>query len=301
MAYTLDGLIVIGISSTALFDLSEEIKVYNKRGMKAYIDYQIKHENDVLKPGTGFRLIKALLKINDLLEEDRRIEVILMTKNPSEVCLRLFNSIDYYHLDINRAVFTNGHAIEPYFKALKMDLFLSKHQQDVQHALNHDIASAFVYDFQNEDFEDMNEIRIAFDGDAVIFSDESEKIYQDGGLEAFSRHEYENRYNPLKEGPFTQFIKTIGELQIECQKLKYPIYTALVTSRSHPSIERVARTLRLWNIKIDEVFYLGGLEKTEILKAFHPQIFFDDQEVHVRRACLEVPSAQVFNKKKEKN
>jgi len=266
MAYELKELIVIGISSSALFDLKDENKIYDKKGLQAYIDYQIKHENKVLKPGTGFKLIKALLRINELMKT-RKIEVILMSKNPSEASLRIFNSIDYYGLDIKRAIFTSGYSLTPYFRALKIDLFLSSNRKDVLSAMNADIASALVFDFNNHRDQEINEIRIAFDGDAVLFSNDSELIYQEKGLEAFSNHEKENRLVLLKEGPFASFIKMIHKLQIECKMINYPIFTSLVTSRSYPAHERVLRTLRSWDISIDEVFFLGGIEKSEILKA----------------------------------
>ena len=294
MALKLDDKLVIGISSRALFDLEEENKIFEEQGLKAYSDYQIQHENDPLLPGTAFPLIKALQQLNK--DGKYLTEVIIMSKNSADTSLRIFNSIEHYGLDISRAALVGGGTIFPYLDAFKTDLFLSANENDVQEAINANIASGIICSHNslpiNPD-EKIEQIRIAFDGDAVIFSDESEKIYQEKGLQAFAEHEHNNAQKPLPEGPFAKLLKTLSYIQNEYPENQSPIKTALVTARNAPAHERVIRTLRAWNVRIDEAFFLGGIEKSEILKAFGANIFFDDQTVHTEPASKYVPSARV--------
>ena len=285
MALKLDDKLVIGISSRALFDLEEENKIFEEQGLKAYSDYQIQHENDPLLPGTAFPLIKALQQLNK--DGKYLTEIIIMSKNSADTSLRIFNSIEHYGLDISRAALVGGGPIFPYLDAFKTDLFLSANENDVQEAINANIASGIICSHNslpiNPD-EKIEQIRIAFDGDAVIFSDESEKIYQEKGLQAFAEHEHNNAQKPLPEGPFAKLLKTLSYIQNEYPENQSPIKTALVTARNAPAHERVIRTLRAWNVRIDEAFFLGGIEKSEILKAFGANIFFDDQTVHTEPA-----------------
>lgn len=294
MALTLDDKLVIGVSSRALFDLEEENRIFEEQGLEAYSRYQTEHENDILKPGTAFPLVKALQKLN---ADGRYLtEIIIMSKNSSDTSLRIFNSIEHYGLDISRAALVGGASIAPYLGAFKTDLFLSANESDVQEAINANIASGIICDHSNLPInpdDEIPQIRIAFDGDAVIFSDESEKIFQAEGLEAFALHEQENAKNPLPEGPFAKLLKTLSLIQQQFPKDKMPIRTALVTARNAPAHERVIRTLRAWNVRIDEVFFLGGVKKSEVLKAFNANIFFDDQAVHTDPASKLVPSARV--------
>ena len=294
MALTLDDKLVIGVSSRALFDLEEENRIFEEQGLEAYSRYQTEHENDILKPGTAFPLVKALQKLN---ADGRYLtEIIIMSKNSSDTSLRIFNSIEHYGLDISRAALVGGASIAPYLGAFKTDLFLSANESDVQEAINANIASGIICDHSNLPInpdDEIPQIRIAFDGDAVIFSDESEKIFQSEGLEAFALHEQENANNPLPEGPFAKLLKTLSLIQQQFPKDKMPIRTALVTARNAPAHERVIRTLRAWNVRIDEVFFLGGVKKSEVLKAFNANIFFDDQAVHTDPASKLVPSARV--------
>jgi 5'-nucleotidase len=295
MALTLDDKLVVGISSRALFDLEEENRIYEEKGLKAYSDYQIEHENDILKPGTAFPLIKALHNLN--CENKHMTEIIIMSKNSADTSLRIFNSIKHYGLDISRAALVGGKSITPYLNPFKTDLFLSANEDDVQEAINAGIAAGIICSHANLPInpnEETPQIRIAFDGDAVIFSDESEKIYKEKGLEAFAKHEEENAKKPLPEGPFAKLLKTISLIQNQFNDSdKMPIRTALVTARNTPAHERVIRTLRAWDVRIDEAFFLGGIEKTEILKSFGANIFFDDQSVHTDKASRLVPSARV--------
>ena len=294
MALKLDDKLVIGISSRALFDLEEENKIFEEQGLKAYSDYQIQHENDPLLPGTAFPLIKALQQLNK--DGKYLTEIIIMSKNSADTSLRIFNSIEHYGLDISRAALVGGGPIFPYLDAFKTDLFLSANENDVQEAINANIASGIICSHNslpiNPD-EKIEQIRIAFDGDAVIFSDESEKIYQEKGLQAFAEHEHNNAQKPLPEGPFAKLLKTLSYIQNEYPENQSPIKTALVSARNAPAHERVIRTLRAWNVRIDEAFFLGGIEKSEILKAFGANIFFDDQTVHTEPASKYVPSARV--------
>lgn len=294
MAYTLDNKLVVGISSRALFDLEEENKIYENEGLKAYLDYQVAHENDILKPGTAFPLIKALHKLN--AEDKSLVEIIVMSRNSADTSLRIFNSIEYYGLDVTRAALVSGAQIVPYLNAFHTDLFLSANEEDVQEAINANIAAGIICshtDLAIDPEQDIEEIRIAFDGDAVIFSDESEKIYKAHGLEAFEEHEHLNAQKLLPEGPFAKLLKTISFIQQGFEGEHVPIRTALVTSRNAPAHERVIRTLRAWNIRIDEAFFMGGIEKTDVLKAFGAHIFFDDQKVHTDLAAKKVPAARV--------
>ena len=294
MALKLDDKLVVGISSRALFDLEEENAIFENEGLKAYSEYQLSHENDILKPGTAFPLIKALHNLN--AEGKYLTEIIVMSKNSADTSLRIFNSIEHYGLNISRAALVSGAPIAPYLDAFRTDLFLAASEKDGQDAINAGIAAGIICshsDLPINPTREIKEIRIAFDGDAVIFSDESEKIYNTEGLEAFAKHEHLNAQKPLPEGPFAKLLKTISVIQQKFPGDTAPIRTALVTARNAPAHERVIRTLRAWDIRIDEAFFLGGIEKSEVLKAFGANIFFDDQTVHTDSAAKLVPAARV--------
>ena len=298
MAYDLSDYLVIGISSRALFDLSKENEIYENSGLEAYCKYQLEHENDVLKPGTGFALIKSMLRINQIDEATRRTEVVIISRNSADTSLRISNSIDYYGLDVTRAAFTGGEPVAKYLNAFEVDLFLSATEEDVQAAVESNVASGLIYDEPSANPQNpLEQIRIAFDGDAVLFSEESEMIYQKQGLEAFIEHEKLNAEKPLPEGPFAKLLKTLSYLQFDLnsgnQKSVAPIRTALVTARNSPAHERVIRTLRTWNVRIDETFFLGGVSKDKVLASFSPHIFFDDQHQHCDAAAKLVPTARV--------
>ena len=300
MAMSLDNKLVVGISSRALFDLEAENKIYEEQGLQAYLEYQIAHEKEILKPGTAFPLIKALHKLNDGGEQ--MVEIIIMSKNSADTSLRIFNSIEHYGLGITRAALVGGNQIAPYLTAFKADLFLSANEQDVQEAINAGIAAGLICSHETLDIsadEEIDQIRIAFDGDAVIFSDESEWIYKQEGLSAFEEHERLNAKNPLPAGPFAKLLTTISRVQKQLDAENMPIRTALVTARNAPAHERVIRTLIAWNVRIDEAFFLGGLQKSEVLKAFGAHIFFDDQAVHTEPASKLVPAARVPYKTKK--
>ncbi len=295
MTVCLHNRLVIGVSSRALFNLTKENEIFEKEGVDAYCRYQVEHEEEILKPGPGFALIKALLKLNLLSGSKDRVEVIIMSQNSPDTSLRVFNAIAHYGLNISRAVLASGASLAPYLEAFKTDLFLSADEADVQSAIDSGIAAGMIYCDGVQEYrqEELSQIRIAFDGDAVLFSDESEQIFRREGLAAFEDNEWRNACNPLPAGPFAQFLKIISDLQKEFPIEQVPIRTALVTARSAPAHERVIRTLRAWNVRIDEAFFLGGIAKKEILKAFGANIFFDDQEAHTISAAQFVPAARV--------
>lgn len=296
MAYCLDNRLVIGVSSRALFDLTVENEIFKSEGVEAYCRYQVEHEKELLKPGNGFRLIKSLLAINELPGQEGRVEVIIMSHNSPDTSLRVFHSIAHYGLNISRAVLASGASLTPYLQAFQTDLYLSADEEDVQSAINCGIAAGIICDETIQTYDEdskASQIRVAFDGDAVLFSDESERIFMDKGLEAFEENERRLADHPMKAGPFAKFLKTLSDIQREFPAEQAPIRTALVTARSAPAHERVIRTLRAWNVRIDEAFFLGGITKRDVLKAFGAHIFFDDQAVHTKSAAEVVPAARV--------
>lgn len=295
MSYDLTEPLVIGISSRALFNLEHENHIFEKQGLDAYEEYQVTHENDILQKGAAFQLVKAFLSLNQL-QEKRLVEVIVMSRNSPNTSLRIFNSIEDYGLDISRAALTGGAEIAPYLKAFKTDLFLSAHGPDVQQAINNDVAAGMILTgtSHTNSKTKIEQIRIAFDGDAVLFASESERIYQHSGIQAFMEHEQEKADIPLRKGPFANFLMTIAHIQSMFGNTTIPpIRTALVTSRNAPAHERAVKTLRYWNVHIDEAFFLGGVSKRDVLSAFGAHIFFDDQHVHADPASEVVPSAVV--------
>lgn len=282
--------LVVAISSRALFDLEESHRVYEEQGLEAYADYQISHEGDVLKTGEAFSLVKKLLKVNEWLQQNE-VEVVLLSRNSADTGLRIFNSIEHYGLPIKRAAFCGGSSPYRYASAFGCHLFLSGHREDVSEALNNGIAAAQLLS-SNQSEKDDEEIRFAFDGDAVLFSDESEQVFKDKGLEFFDRSEKAAAGKPLNVGPFKPFLSALHDLQNNFGS-DSPIKTALVTARGAPAHERVIRTLRHWQIRLDESIFLGGRSKGEFLKAFGADIFFDDQEKHCTSASEHVATGHV--------
>ncbi|WP_251359662.1 5'-nucleotidase [Kangiella sp. TOML190] len=283
--------LVIAISSTALFNLADSHRVYLEKGVTSYAQYQIDHEDELLKPGAAFGLVKKLLALNEATNTQPRVEVILLSRNSADTGLRVFNSIENHQLQITRAAFTSGNSPYQYASAFNAHLFLSTNPVDVKQALDNGIAAATIVAPITES-EHSSEIRFAFDGDAVLFSDEAEKIYQQSGLEEFTKHEKASAQKPLEGGPFKNFLAALHKIQKDYGE-DCPIRTALVTARSAPAHERVIRTLRYWNIRIDEALFLGGMDKTPFLKAFAADVFFDDQEGHIERARDHIASAHV--------
>lgn len=297
-----DTQLILAISSRALFDLSASNQVFEKEGLEAYRRYQIAHEDEVLEPGEGFSFIKKLLNINNLLNKPR-VEVVLLSRNSADTGLRIFNSIAAHELNITRAAFCGGGSPYQYIQAFACDLFLSTHAEDVANALEHGIAAARLIPRQasvsgapaaaRARAALASELRLAFDGDSVLFSDEAERIYQTQGLDAFASAEAARASRPLEGGPFQGFLHALHMLQQEFPEDSCPIRTALVTARSAPAHERVIRTLRAWDIRLDESLFLGGLEKTAFLQAFGADVFFDDQTQNCERAADVVTAGHV--------
>ncbi|MEA3552936.1 MAG: 5'-nucleotidase [Campylobacterota bacterium] len=300
MGYNLKDKLVIGVSSRALFDLEEENKIFEQNGLDEYYKYQLENENEPLNKGTGYRLITNLLKINQhFKDEEKQVEVIILSKNNAGTSLRITNAINEHKLDIVRSAWTSGNDISSYLKAFKVDLFLSASDDDVINAIQNGIASAKILPSTDEVHNSLgDQVRIAFDGDAVLFSEESELVYKKDGLDAFIKHEQDNKDNPLEKGVFAKLLLTIANIQDKFKdspSTPTPIRTALVTARSAPTHERVIKTLNVWGVRIDEAFFLGGSDKYEILEAFGADIFFDDQDVHLEKSVSVVPSAKVIH------
>lgn len=235
MAYDLSDKLVVAISSRALFDLEHENQIFENNGIEAYTRYQIEHENTVLPKGTAFPLVEALLSLNEKFEEPI-VEVIILSSNSPETGLRVFNSISEYGLDIVRAAFTGGEAKHPYLEAFNIDLFLSRNEKEVQDAIDQGVAAALVYDAPRDYHPNQKEIRIAFDADAVVFSDESELIYKQEGLEAFYENENANAENAMNEGPFAKLLKTLSKIKEKDDSL---LKIAIVTARNSPRLINV--------------------------------------------------------------
>lgn len=304
MAQSFENSLVIAISSRALFDMTESHAVYTEQGIDAYCQYQIDHENEPLAPGVAFPMVKKFLALNDTADvgdtsnhkesENNRaeqyVEIVLLSKNSADTGLRVFNSIKHHALSITRAAFAGGQSPYRYIRPFGADLFLSADPIDVRDALDAGYAAATILPSQTDN-RDSDKLKIAFDGDAVLFSDEAEQVYQNDGLVAFSENEKQAANQPLPGGPFKNVLAALHRIQQDHPQS--PIRTALITARSAPAHERVIKTLRAWNIRIDESLFLGGMDKGEFLSTFEADIFFDDQLTHCNSARQHVPTGHV--------
>jgi 5'-nucleotidase len=291
MAVTLDGQLVVAISSRALFDLEEENRVFEQSDDRAYMKLQLERLEEPAKPGVAFSLVRKLLAFNDA--NNRRVEVVMLSRNDPVSGMRVFRSAQHYGLPIQRGSFTRGEPPWRYLKPLNANLFLSAHLSDVRAALDAGVPAAQVYPSSvHASEEHPHEVRIAFDGDAVLFSDEAERVYQAEGLSAFQQHEKDHAAQPLLAGPFKPLLAALHRLQQEGTPAMR-IRTALVTARSAPAHERAIRTLMDWNVEVDEALFLGGLEKGPFLREFGPDFFFDDQTGHIESAARHVPAGHV--------
>ncbi len=284
--------LIVAISSRALFNLDDAHRVFKEEGLEAYSRYQIDNEQTPLEPGTAFGVVKKLLALNNRLDEPLGVEVVLLSRNSADTGLRVFNSIEHYQLPITRAAFCGGESPWRYIHAFGCQLFLSAEPQDVRMALENNVAAATLVSRNRSDSEG-EQLRFAFDGDAVLFSDEAERVFKTEGLEAFTASERAARHEPLQGGPFKSFLAALQKLQQAFPASEAPIRTALVTARSAPAHERVIRTLRAWDIRIDESIFLGGLKKTDFLRAYRADVFFDDQETHCDLAAEHVTTGHV--------
>jgi 5'-nucleotidase len=295
MATNLNGQLVVAISSRALFDFEQENEVFEQGDDRAYMDLQLAKLDEPAKPGVAFSLVQKLLAFNsgDIDGKNKRVEVVILSRNDPVSGMRVFRSAQHYGLNVQRGTFTRGQPPWRYLKPLHANLFLSTHLSDVRAALEAGVPAAQVYpQSTHASSAHPNEVRIAFDGDAVLFSDEAERVFQEQGLSAFQQHEKDNANLPLSGGPFKPLLEALHRLQQEGTPTMR-LRTALVTARSAPAHERAIRTLMNWNIEVDEAMFLGGLAKGEFLREFEPDFFFDDQTGHVNSAAMHVPSGHV--------
>jgi 5'-nucleotidase len=290
MPTSLEGQFVVAISSRALFDFEEENLHFETTDDRAYMRLQLERLDLAAKPGVAFSLVQKLLAFN---ESAPRVEVVILSRNDPVSGMRVFRSAQHYGLPIQRGVFTRGESPWRYLRPLNAHLFLSTNEADVRSALATEVPAARVYPHSARASDrHPHEVRIAFDGDAVLFSDEAEQVFRHAGLDAFQAHERDHSTTPLAAGPFKPLLLALQRLQQEpAQGMR--IRTALVTARSSPAHERAIRTLMDWNIEVDEAMFLGGLPKGEFLREFEPDFFFDDQTGHVASAAAHVPSGHV--------
>ncbi len=297
MAASLEGQLVVAISSRALFDFEQENEVFEQRDDRAYMQLQLARLDQPAKPGVAFSLVKKLLAFNQTAPDgaapQQLVEVVILSRNDPVSGMRVFRSAQHYGLPIQRGTFTRGQPPWRYLKPLHANLFLSTHLSDVRAALDAGVPAAQVYPHSARASEaHPNEVRIAFDGDAVLFSDEAEQVFQRDGLSAFQQHEKDKAGLPLLAGPFKPLLSALQRLQQQGTPAMR-IRTALVTARSAPAHERAIRTLMDWHVEVDEAMFLGGLPKGEFLREFEPDFFFDDQTGHIESAAQHVPAGHV--------
>ena len=307
MAFNLENTLVIGISATALFDLTKEDKLFKdeyKKHPESAIDIYRKHmfesEDIPLEEGIGFPLVKSLLNLNRYQKKDEAplVEVVVMSRNSPDTGVRVLNTIRELDLNITRSAFTAGESSADYLEAFDVDLFLTTNENDAQKVIDNGVCASAVLSTPPEykcDIPD-EQVRIAFDGDAVLFDESSELVYKEEGMAAFHEMEEKSQNIPMSEGPFAAFLKKLAKLQERLpMKMEFsPVRIAIVTARNAPSDLRVIKTLRHWGVYVDEAFFLGGIEKSKILQSFKAHIFFDDQDVHLKQSSLVVPSGKVL-------
>ena len=291
MPYSLDDKLVVGVSTRALFDLSDAHDVFRTQGVAAYTQYQIEHQRVPLAPGTGLPLVRGLLAINERLGEPL-VEVVIISRNSADTGLRARHTIKALGLPITRAAFTRGRPVADYLAAFSCDLFLSAEDEDVHRALAAGFAAGKILPVPATEAAD-GEVRVAFDGDAVLFGPASEELFQREGLDAFQAHEAARAEEPMEAGPFLPFLRALCRIQERFPPEACPVRTALITARDAVSHERVVHTLHALGVRIDECFFLGGVRKAPVVKAFRPHIFFDDQLAHAGPASEVAPAAQV--------
>jgi 5'-nucleotidase len=284
--------LVVAISSRALFDFEEENKVFETADDREYMRLQLERLDSPAKPGVAYPLVRKLEAFN--ADGVQRVQVAILSRNDPVSGLRVFRSVESASLGIERGVFTRGRAPFSYLRPLKANLFLSANAEDVRGALDAGFPAAMVYTHSQVTDSHPDEVRIAFDGDAVLFADEAERVFREHGLDAFQKHEADHASRPLPPGPFKPLLEALHRLQrVDQGSVKMRLRTALVTARSTPAHERAIRTLMDWNVNVDEAMFLGGGEKGPFLREFEPDFFFDDQTRHVESAAQHVPSGHV--------
>jgi len=314
MGLDLSNTLVIGISATALFDLSEADAIFQTKyeedkdtAIARYRQYMMEHENDTLQDGTGMPLVKALLNLNKYKKEHEKsplVEVVVMSRNSPETGIQVFNNIRSRELPITRHAFTGGESVTDYLEAFDVDLFLTTNPKDAQQVRDANSCAVALVKEPPDDMEKIPEgqVRIAFDGDAVIFDESSELVYKLDGIEKFYDNEDTKQDDPMQEGPYASLLRKLAALQ---ERLPFrvehsPVRIAIVTARNAPAEMRVIKTLRAWGVYVDEIFFLGGVDKSKILRAFKAHIFFDDQDIHLDETAHYIPSGKVPYKSNSK-
>jgi len=300
MAYDIENRLVVGLASSALFDLEQSDAVFQEKGERAYRTYQREHQNRPLKPGVAFPFVRRLLALNQLDPDNPPVEVVLLSHNDPDTGLRVFTSIEHYGLGITRAVFQQGRSPYLFIPAFNISLFLSANEADVKQAMARGLPAGLVLKSSAGDDADDDELRLAFDFDGVLADDESETVFQDGDLEQFKRHEVERVNVPHNPGPLQGFLTKIAWIQkLEQvraeQQVGYrpKLRLAIVTARNAPAHERVINTMRSWDLMVNDAFFLGGVEKRRVLEIWAPHIFFDDQRGHLDAAASVSPSVHI--------
>ncbi|MGW0860076.1 5'-nucleotidase [Streptomyces sp. NPDC002690] len=301
MAYELSNRLVVGIASSALFDLTESDAIFREQGEDAYRGYQEKHRDDVLPQGVAFSFIRRLLSLNDLNEaEDPLVEVIVLSRNDPETGLRVMSSIKSRGLPISRAIFRQGRSPYNFMPALNMSLFLSANERDVREAVSSGLPAGHVLGAPHEDDAEDDDLRISFDFDGVLAGDESEQVYQTGGIEEFRAHETRNAAVPHDAGPLQKFLAGVYRIQQREEEVRrgnpdyrIRLHVSIVTARNAPAHERAITSLKRWGLRVNDAFFLGGIDKGEIMKILRPHIFFDDQETHLVSTSQTTPSVHV--------
>ena len=301
MAYDLSTRLVIGLASSALFNLEESDEVFRTKGEEAYRKYQREKQHHLLEQGVAFPFIKKLLSINEINLTNPPIEVILLSRNDPDTGLRVMHSIQAHQLGITRALFLQGRDPHKYINALSIDLFLSANEVDVKQAIRAGYPAGQVLNSHIEDdFLNDPELRIALDFDGVIIDDEAEKVYKDSGITEFHKHEQAHVTEAHKPGPLTNFLKKLSTVQIQEENFaetagnyKPKLRISIVTARNAPSHERVINTMREWGVTVNEAFFLGGIEKRKVLEVLNPHIFFDDQKIHLDPTTEILPSVHI--------
>ena len=301
MAYQLENKLVVGISSTALFDFSKEHQIYTTEGLAAFRAYQSEHRNEIPAPGAAFPFIKRMLHLNKLFPEQLPVEVVMLSRNDPEAGLRMMDAMPHYGLDITRSFFLSGAAPYPYMKAVNACLYLSTNKEEVKEAVAGGYPAGHVLPCAADmGAEEDTQLRIAFDFDGVLVDDEAEAQYADGGLPLFFHYEVTNKDRPLKDGPLMPLLKRLSNIQqLQSENVgrsnnpDKPIRISIVTARNAPAHERLINTMKHLGLEADELFLTGGIEKKNILDIMKPQIFFDDQLGHLTPAAENTPCVHI--------
>ena len=296
----LERALVVGVASSALFDLAESDAVFREQGEEKYREYQREHLDDVLEPGVAFPFIRRLLDLNDLSDRERLVEVVILSRNDPETGMRVMRSVQSHGLDITRAIFMQGRAPYRFMRPLRMSLFLSANEADVREAIDMGFAAGHVVGHAAED-DGGADLRIAFDFDGVLADDSAERVFQSEGLEEYQDSESALADVPLSRGPMADFLEKINRIQgiedarcvSEPQGYQRRVRVAVVTARSAPAHERAINSIREWGLRVNDAFFLGGLPKGPILEALQPHIFFDDQRRHVEGTSRSTPSVHI--------